>query len=207
MLENIFFEITLLIIGISSTALIAFLFKYVWKSKSDEIFEDNMKQTADEIFKQLADIDEIKQYIYDTLEYHGAKYVESECSKAYTLPEFIVDDIREMEADIVKKSRSLAKFLRTFPYVTYEQQNAVLNYAITSCSFLNNGMFNNPVIMNNNILHFHMYFAKQTTLSFGKLTEKMFLDKWNIEFEKFGGINLIIKPKLEMGRYIDPYDD
>ena len=133
--------------------------------------------------------------------------METNYSKVYTLPEFVIDDIREMEADIVKKSRSLAKFLRTFPYVTYEQQNAVLNYAITSCSFLNNGMMYSPVIMNNDILRSHMYFAKQIKQSFGKLTEKMFLDKWNIEFEKFGGINLIIKPKLEMGRYIDPYDD
>ena len=61
--------------------------------------------------------------------------------------------------------------------------------------------------MNMYILRSHIYFAKQTTQSFGKLTEKMFLDKWNIEFEKFGGINLIIKPKLGMGMSIDPYDD
>ena len=41
--------------------------------------------------------------------------------------------------------------------------------------------------------------------SFGNLTDKTFLDKWNVEFEKFGGINLIAKPKLKEYVLVDPY--
>lgn len=197
-----------MIIGITSTTIITFLFKYVFKSKSDKIIEGNMKQTANEIFKRLAEIDYLKQIIYDNLNHYGKKYIERDHMKSYTLPTFIVSDIREMEATILGKSRSLTQFLKIFPYITYEQRNAVVNYSITSCSFLYSGKLrsDNGIIINKNILLSHMYFAKQIIESFESLSDKTFTDKWSKEFKKFGGINHISKPKLGTGVYINPYD-
>ena len=57
-----------LLIGAAPSALIAYLFKYVWKPKPEEVFEDNLEKTTEIIFQQLVLIDGFKQQIFNYLD-------------------------------------------------------------------------------------------------------------------------------------------
>ena len=204
MIDPLVFQIILLLIGILSTAAIAYLFTSVWKPKPEKIFEDNMEKITQMIFQQLSLIDGSKQRIFNYLD--NAVTFDMQKQPWHTFPESVFNDIKELQNIIKGHVDSLAEFLRLSGYITLNQYLAVQSYAISAYSFFNtitNTKF--TIIIDKKALEFHRYHAKQIIQFFGKLTPEFFLNKWNSEFVKIGGIDSITEPRFELGNVIGPY--
>ena len=204
MIDPLVFQIILLLIGILSTAVIAYLFTSVWKPKPEKIFEDNMEKITQMIFQQLSLIDVSKQRIFNYLD--NAVTFDMQKQSWHTFPEPIFNDMKELQNMIRGYVDSLTEFLRLSGYITLNQYLAVQSYAISAYSFFNtitNMKF--TIIIDKKTLEFHRYRAKQIIQFFGKSTPEIFLNKWNFEFVKNGGIDSITEPRFELGNVIGPY--
>ena len=197
------FESIQLIISIVSTGMIAILFRYIWKTKSEKLFDDNIRKTAKIIFEQLALINSFKKGIFEILE--NEKNYDMNKQSWHT---FSQGDFNEMFRwkKLIKKQCDTLSTLKSYGNITLDQYGVVQGYALSAYSFLNKiSNMDYTASVDQKSLEFHMYYAKQLIQSFGNLTPKHFKDMWNREFRERGGIDLISKPSLEPGDTVGPY--
>ena len=202
--ETTTFEILLLFIGIASTALIAYLFKYVWKPKPEKVFEDNLEKTTQIIFQQLSLVDSFKKQIIDHLD--NDKTFDMEKQQWHTFSEDIFEDMLRLKK-LIKNQIDFFNILKFSGNITLNQYSAVQMYALSAYSFFH--IIENmqlTISVDKTALKFHMYHAKQIIQLFGDLTPRDFRDKWNSEFtQRSGGIDSVTQPVLKPGDDVGPY--
>ena len=203
MIEPVYFQIVLTSIGIGSTIVVAWLFKYAWKPRPENIFEENLKSTAKIIFQQLSIIDSYKLSIFNYLE--GDKSFDMMKCSWHTFPESIFDEMLRLRSWIAGQANLLANIPKTGTYITIDQYLTVQQYAASAYSFLDTiSNMEHTISINKKTLEFHRYYAARIIHLFGKSVPKNFRNAWDLEFAKVGGIGFVTKPTIEPGDTISP---
>jgi len=198
------FQIILLTIGILSTVVVAYLFKFVWKPNQELLFEKNVKHTTRLLFSHLGYIDSYKNTIFGFLE--EQKDFDINNTTHLILPEFTYKELFRFRELILDEIKYLSQVQKFSAYVTLEQYLAIQQYA-TSIHFFIHPISNEKygIFIFRKSLEYHRYYAKQIIDLFGKSVPDNFYDKWKKEFVNVGGIHLIKKPKAEPGDIAGPY--
>lgn len=111
---TLWFPIILTIIGISTSAAIAYLFKYKWRPKIEDIFEENVYYTIDLLFEKINKLD--KQYDWFTNMIKENKAVTSRNEYCYNFGKGVLDEI-ENNRDYLEKYMAGQFFNYTLNYV------------------------------------------------------------------------------------------
>ena len=202
--EQTIFQVILLLIGIASTIVVAFLFKYVWKPKHELVFEENAVQTIDLLFYHLSFVDSYKTSIFNYLEKQENFDINS--TTHLILPECYYKEIFRFRRLILDEIKILSKIQRYSAYITLRQYLAIQRYATSVYSFIipiSNEEFG--ISINKKSLEFHRYYAKEIIELFNKFVPTRFKDNWEREFQNAGGFALITKPQPEPGDIIGPH--
>lgn len=193
-----------MIVGISSTVIVAYFFKYVWKSKQEIIFEKNAEKAIQLLFSHLSYVDSYKSTIFQYLEKQQNYDINN--TSHLTLPEWDYKEVLRFRELILDEVKNLSQLQKYSTYLTLEQYLATLQYSTSIYSFIipiRNEEFG--ISIDKKSLEFHIYHAKEIIELFEKSTPKYFKENWEPEFKKMGGINLIKTPKTEPGDIIGPH--
>lgn len=101
------FSILLTVIGIVSSAIIALLFKFVWKPKIEDIYEENLHYSIDRLFEMINRLDEQYDWLTNVIKENEAITTRNE--HCYKFGKGILDEL-EKNVDYFEKYMS-SKFL------------------------------------------------------------------------------------------------
>ena len=203
MIEPEHFQVILASIGIGSTVLLAWLFRYMWIPQPEKIFEKNLQSVSKIIFQHLSLIDSYKLTIFNFLE----RETSFDMTKRpfHIFSEFVFNELLRFQSLIREEAKLLTKISKFGGYITLNQYLAIQQYATSAYSFFHTiSDMENAIGVNEKTLEWHKYYAAEVIRLFGKTAPKDFCDKWYLEFVREGGIDAITKPTIEPGDMIGP---
>lgn len=192
------FQIALLFVGIISTIIIAYLFKYQWKTKQERIYQKNVEQTTELIFYHLSYVDSYKRSIFGYLE--KQRNFDINTTRSLTLPKYDYDEVFRFRDLILEEVKNISLMQKFSSYITLEQYITVQKYATSAVNFIIKiSNRENEIIVEKKTLEYHRYYAKKIIELFGETTHPSFRKKWEDEFARIGGEHLVEEPKGEPG--------
>lgn len=192
------FQILLVVIGITSTIAVAYLFKYRWQTKQESIFQRNVEQTTNLIFYHLSYADSYKGSIFKYLEKQEDFDINS--ARNLTLPKYDYDEVFRFRDLILDEFKNISLMQKFSSYITLEQYLTVQKYVTSAANFIVKiSNRENQIIIQKKTLEYHRYHAKKIIELFGETTRPSFREKWEKEFASMGGEHLVKEPSGEPG--------
>ena len=128
------FQIILLVVGITSTIAIAYLFKYRWQTKQERTFQKNVAQTTNLIFYHLSYADSYKGSIFKYLEKQEG--FDANNTGGLTLPKYDYDEVFRFQNLIFDEVKNISLMQKFSSYITLEQYLTVQKYVISAANFI-----------------------------------------------------------------------
>ena len=194
-MDNIWFIAMSVGIGILSGLIV----RVSTKSKYETNFQKNTKAVYNEIFACISRVDSYKQRIYEMLE-SGDSYKNSKTLKIFNL--LVYKEIQHFRNLILNEVKQIT-FYKNSPYVLLSEYLLLLQYCWSAYDYLYKIRDKNNVMgLTEKSLRYHIFYAKEITTTFKNAVPEDFSDKWELEFEKLGGLTRITKPLIKPGDII-----
>jgi hypothetical protein len=166
---------------------IAFLFKYVFKPKIENVFEKNTKYVDDLFFSHISFIDSYKKSIFNHLESNSE--FNPDTGKMYRYSKPIYDEIFRYRELILNEIERIQNFKNLPGSMTLENFLKVQRYTSISYTFIEKvGNVDDGIFYNPRELERQRFYAKEIIESFGKSADQFYL-RWRSEFAQVGGIH------------------
>ena len=95
---------------------------------------------------------------------------------------------------------------RNSPYVLLSNYILVQQYALSAYDHIHKiSNLENGMGVYEKSLEYHRYYAKEIVEKISDYVPDWFVNKWNIEFQKVGGMQDITKPSIELGDIVGSY--
>ncbi len=182
-----------IIVNLILAAVIAFLFKFVFRPKIEKVFEKNTKYVDDLFFKHISLIDSYKKSIFNHLESNSEFDPNKGTMYRYTKP--IYDEIFRYRGLIFNEIETIQNFKNLPGDMTLDHFMKVQRYTSTAYTFIEKvGNVDDGIFYLPRELERHRFYAKEIIESFGKPANDFYL-RWRSDFAQVGGIyNVKFRP-------------
>ena len=193
---------TAIIVSIAAGVISGVLVRIFSRSRYEKNFKKNAKTTYDSLFYHVSRIDAYKQNIYKIWESY--KFDENSAGiKTLTAP--IYQEVQNLRNLIFNEIGAMT-FHKNSPYVLISEYLLLMQYCLSVHSHLYEiANRDNAMSMNKKSLEYHMFYAKEIINTFKDFVPKNFIRKWELEFEKLGGREHVVKPTMEPGDILSPH--
>ena len=170
--------------------------KFRTKTTAEKTFEENSKLVYDDLFSRVSRIDTFKQAIYKIWEKPDF-FKNTDMSVSLTPHNH--EEIQRYEKLILDELKAMT-FHRNSPYVFLPEYLLLQQYSLSAYYHWDEiGNEEHRINIDKKSLEFHRFYAKKIIETFKDFVPKDFIDKWELEFERMGGSQLITEPSLEPG--------
>lgn len=204
-MEEGYFPVVSWILSIIITVVIAYLFRYRWFTEQEKIYRKNMRHAISLIFDRIYYADVHKECILTYLDEQEKCCTDT--NRSVVLPPNYYNEVFRLRDLILEEVRSLSRMQIFFSYIILDQYQAVQRYMLSAARAITRiGNEENRIINDMKTWERHRYYAREIIKLFGNDTPRWFKEKWEKEFSKVGGIDLIMPPDLEPGDQVGIYD-
>ena len=193
---------TTIIISIAVGVISSGLIRIFSRSRHEKNFKKNAKTTYDSLFYHVSRIDAYKENIYNIWESYE---LDENGAGIKILPAPIYQEVQNLRNLIFNEIGAMT-FHKNSPYVLISEYLLLMQYCLSAHSHLYEiTNRDNAMSMNEKSLKYHMFYAKEIINTFKDRVTKDFTCKWDLEFEKQGGREHVVRPIVELGDIIYPH--
>ena len=197
-------DIIFLIVNIVSAAVIAHLFRNVWKPKFSRVSDDKVEETIKMLFEHIGRIDSFKSSIYDNL--NGT--IIPITPNTIQLSEYRYNEIIRYQKLIYHEIELIRNIQIYRIYLTNEQYVFAIRYAYSATEFIihvDNCI--QTIVIDQKTLQYHAHYASKIITLFKKIIPYEFGQKWKNKFKNINDFNPHMEPEVEPGDSIQLHNN
>ena len=197
-------DIIFLIVNIVSAAVIAHLFRNVWKPKFSRVSDDKVEETIKMLFEHIGRIDSFKSSLYDNL--NGV--IIPITPNVIQLSEGRYNEIMYYKKLIYHEIKLMRNIQIYRIYLTNEQYVFAIRYAYSAAEFIIHiDNYIQAIVIDQKTLQYHTHYASKIITLFKKTIPYEFEQKWKNKFNDIKDFNPHMEPEVEPGDSIQLHNN